>query len=158
MKLYIKERVFSWGDKFDVWDENGDVQYTVAGEVFTWGKKLHVYDATGRERIYIQQELLTWMPCYHIFIDGQEALQIRRKFTFFRPQYYIEGLNWQIDGDYFGHNYRITQNGRMVAEIEKAWMRWGDSYELTFTDATTILPALAAIITIDCIDESNNDT
>ncbi len=37
MKLYIKEKVFSWGDKFTVMDAAGEPRYSVEGEVFTWG-------------------------------------------------------------------------------------------------------------------------
>ena len=44
MKLYIKQKVFSWGDKFTVKDVNGEDRYFVEGEIFSWGKKLHVYD------------------------------------------------------------------------------------------------------------------
>ena len=49
MKLYIKEKVFSLGDKFTVNDAYGEDKYVVEGEVFSWGKKLHVYDRIGRE-------------------------------------------------------------------------------------------------------------
>ena len=40
MKLYIKEKVVSWGDKFTVKDAYGEDKYIVEGEVFSWGKKL----------------------------------------------------------------------------------------------------------------------
>ena len=36
MKLYIKEKVFSWGDKFTVKDAYGEDKYIVEGEVFTF--------------------------------------------------------------------------------------------------------------------------
>ena len=49
MKLYIKQKVFSWGDKFTVKDASGEDRYYVEGEVFSWGKKLHVYDEYNRE-------------------------------------------------------------------------------------------------------------
>ena len=52
MKLYIKERVFSWGDKFTVKDAYGEDKYIVEGEVFSWGKKLHVYDRSGSEVLF----------------------------------------------------------------------------------------------------------
>ena len=44
MKLYIKQKVFSWGDKFTVKDEAGRDRYYVEGEIFTFGRKLHVYE------------------------------------------------------------------------------------------------------------------
>ena len=45
MKLYMKEKVFSWTDKFTIVNERQKVRYTVEGEFFSFGKKLHVYDA-----------------------------------------------------------------------------------------------------------------
>ena len=42
MKLYIKQKVFSWVDRFTVFDETGADKYYVEGEFFSWGKKLHV--------------------------------------------------------------------------------------------------------------------
>ena len=41
MKLYIREKVFSWGDKFTVKDQYGNDKYIVQGEVFSFGKINH---------------------------------------------------------------------------------------------------------------------
>ena len=49
MKLLIKQRVFSWGDAYDIYDENGNVKYVVKAEIFALGHQLHVYDANGFE-------------------------------------------------------------------------------------------------------------
>ena len=61
MKLYIKQHIFTWGDRFSIFDENGNERYYVEGEIFTWGKKLHLYDHQGREQAFIQQEVLTFL-------------------------------------------------------------------------------------------------
>ena len=53
MKLYIKQKVFSWGDKFRIYDEYENDKYYVEGEVFTFGKKLHLYSKLGNEIAYI---------------------------------------------------------------------------------------------------------
>ena len=37
MKLYIKQRVFSWRDRFTIKDESGNDRYAAEGEFFTWG-------------------------------------------------------------------------------------------------------------------------
>ena len=42
MEFYIKQRIFSFGDKFSVYDADGTVLYSAEGEVFTFGKKLHL--------------------------------------------------------------------------------------------------------------------
>ena len=44
MKLLIKQRVFSWTDTYDVYDEAGNPKYYVKAEFFTLGHRIHVYD------------------------------------------------------------------------------------------------------------------
>ena len=38
MKLYIKQKVFSWVDRFTVFDETGADKYHVEGEFFSWAR------------------------------------------------------------------------------------------------------------------------
>lgn len=151
MKLYIKQKVFSWCDKFTVKDEAGRDRYYVEGEVFTFGKKLHVYDMSGNEVAFIKQEVWSWMPQYYVFCGGRQIAQIKREFTFFLPKYRIEGLGWEIDGSFMAHDYEITQNGRPIVSIRKEWMTWGDSYELSITDPRDEIVALSVVLTIDCV-------
>ena len=47
MRLYIKQAVFSWRDRFAVRDEFGGDRYFAEGEFFSMGKQLHVYDSNG---------------------------------------------------------------------------------------------------------------
>ena len=49
MRLLIKQRVFSWSDTYDVYDEEGNVRYFVRAEVFALGHQIHVYDAAHVE-------------------------------------------------------------------------------------------------------------
>ena len=157
MNLYIKERVFTWGDKFDVCDRNGNPKYYVEGEVFSWGKKLHVYDRYDREVAFIKQELFTWMPAYKVYVNQNEVATIRREFSFFFPRYAVDGLGWEVEGSFLEHNYQITQNGRHIVSIEKEWMTWGDTYELTIADDADEIVALAVVLTIDCMVEQRNN-
>ena len=158
MNLYIQERIFTWGDKFDVCDREGRMKYYVEGEVFSWGKKLHVYDPYNREVAFIKQELFTFLPCYTVFVGGREVAQIRKQFSLFFPKYYVDGPNWDVDGSFWEHNYRITKNGRTVVSIEKEWLTWGDTYELSIADDADEIVALAVVLTIDCVvEQQNND-
>ena len=156
MKLYIKEKVFSWGDKFTVKDEYGYDKYVVEGEVFSWGKKLHIYDMTGREVAFIKQEVWSFLPRYYVFCGGQQVAEIKKEFTFLFPKYSIEGLGWEIDGSFLAHEYEITKGGRTIVTISKEWMTWGDSYELNIANPADEILALAVVITIDCVMESNS--
>ena len=64
MNLYMKQRVFSWNDRFTIYDANGQDRFYVEGELLSWGKKLHLYDLLGNERIFISQKVLTFLPNY----------------------------------------------------------------------------------------------
>ena len=120
MKLYIKQKVFSWVDRFTVFDETGADKYHVEGEFFSWGKKLYVTDLTGHETAFIQQKVFSMMPRFFVYIDGVERAEIVKRLTFFYEKYEIEGLDWTIEGDFWAHEYRITQNGREVVSISRS--------------------------------------
>ena len=156
MKLYIKEKVFSWGDKFTVKDAYGEDKYIVEGEVFTFGKKLHVYDRAGREVAFIKQEIWSFLPRYYVFCGDRQIAEIKKEFTFLFPRYTSEGLGWEIDGSFMAHDYQITKRDRKIVTISKEWMTWGDSYELDIADPADELVALAVVIAIDCVTEASS--
>ena len=83
MKLYIKQKVFSWNDKFTVKTSYGEDKYAVEGELFSLGKKLHVYDMSGREVAFIQQKIFSFLPRYFVFVGDTQVAEIVKKFSFF---------------------------------------------------------------------------
>ena len=157
MKLYFKQRVFSFKQRTDIFDEFGNVLFTAEGELFSLGRRMHIYDQNRFEVGFVQQRLLHLMPRFSVYINGQYIADVVREFTFFKNNYRIEGLNWQIDGDLFAHDYRITCGGQYIASIHKHWMTWGDSFEIDIAYEQDTIMALAVIIAIDyVIDQSNN--
>lgn len=156
MKLYIKEKVFSLGDKFTVKDEFERDKYVVEGEIFTWGKKLHIYDMTGQEVAFIKQEVWSFLPRYYVFCNGSQVAEIKKEFSFLFPKYSIEGLGWEIEGSFTAHEYEIDRNGQTIVSISKEWLTWGDSYELNILNPADEIIALAVVITIDCVNEAGS--
>ena len=156
MKLYIKEEVFSWGDKFTVKDEYGNDKYFVQGEVFSWGKKLHVYDSVDREVAFIKQEVWSLLPRFYVFCGDEQIAEIKKEFTFLFPKYSIQGLGWEIEGKLMAHDYEIIKNGKSIVTISKEWMTWGDSYELNIANPEDEIVALAVVLTIDCVMEASS--
>ena len=156
MKLYIKEKVFSWGDKFTVKDEYGNDKYFVQGEVFSWGKKLHVYDSVDREVAFIKQEVWSLLPRFYVLCGDEQIAEIKKEFTFLFPKYSIQGLGWEIKGRLMAHDYEIIKNGNSIVTISKEWMTWGDSYELNIANPEDEIVALAVVLTIDCVMEASS--
>ena len=44
MRLLFRQRMFSWFDSYDIYDENGNTVYVVKGQL-SWGHLLNIYDA-----------------------------------------------------------------------------------------------------------------
>ena len=157
MKLYIKQKVFSWNDKFSVYDANGEERYFVEGEFFSWGKKLHVYNIHGEEVAFIKQQVFSFLPKFFVFCGERQVAEIKKEFTFFRQKYTVAGLDWDVDGNMWAHNYDITKNGSHIVSINKEWMTWGDSYELDIAEGEDEIVALAVVLTIDCVVEAQRN-
>ncbi len=155
MKLYIKQKVFSWRNKFTVKTELGDDKYLVEAEPFTMGRKLCIYNIAGGEVACIQQESWIGRPRFAVYCLGRQVAVIRKEFTFFRPKYVIEGLGWEIEGDFWTHDYRIREFGSIIASISKEWFTWGDSYVLNIQDPEVEVVALAVVLAIDRVISSD---
>lgn len=158
MKLYIKQRVFSWKDKFSVFDENENLQYFAESEIFTFGKKLHLFDACGMQVSFISETVTFFMPRFSIIRNGEEVAEVVREFTFFRPKYRIDGLGWRVEGDVFDHDYWLTDaNGDIITTVRKAWFTWGDTYEIDIADGVDPVIALSVVLIIDAVLANQNN-
>lgn len=157
MKLCIRQKVFSFGDKFNVYDEYGEVKFTVWGEIFSFGKKLHVEDRYGREVIFISQRIFTFKPKFELSIIGNDTVEIVKEITFFRHEYSIPAWNIKIHGNFLAHDYNVSLDCSEIAFVSKEWLTWGDTYVIDIPDPSHELLSLACVLVVDCCMESNND-
>ena len=123
MKLLFKQRIFSWFDSYDIYDEQGNTVYEVKGQL-AWGHCLKIFDAYGNEIGSVRERVLTFMPKFEIY-QGQNYLGcISKELTFFRPRYHIDYNGWQIEGNFCEWDYQIEDSsGQMVAVISKELFR-----------------------------------
>lgn len=157
MNLYMKQEVFTWGDKFWIYDQYGNGKYYVEGEVFSFGKKLHVYDVNRNELVYIEQKLLTWLPKYEIYTPEGLAAEVVKDFTFFHQRYEVNGPGWVVEGDFFDHDYQISDNNGVIAAVTKEWFTFGDAYQIQVADHLKDVFIVAIVLVIDaCIAAQKN--
>jgi len=156
MKLYMKQKVFSWKDRFTIMDSFGEDKYFVEGEFLSLGKKLHITDINGRELAFVKQKLITLMPKFTIEINGREIAEIVKKITLFTPKYFVNGLGWEVEGDLFAHDYSIRDGSRIIVSIHKQWMSWGDTFELDVDSDENEVVALAVVLAIDAVMDANS--
>ena len=148
MRLYFKQRFFSWLDSYDIYDDEGNTAFTVEGKL-SWGHCLHVNDAYGRHIGTLQEKVFTLLPQFEIYINDAYVGCIKKEFTFFKPQFTIDCNGWQVDGQWMEWDYTIMDGGRQVAAISKELFHWTDTYILDIADPRDALGVLLVALAID---------
>lgn len=158
MKLLIRQRVFSWTDTYDIYDEWENPCFFVESEFFTLGHQIHVNDVgTGQEVGSVHQKLFALTPQFELVIGGMDMGYIRKEFTLFRPRYHLSMNGWQVQGDVFGWEYDVVdQGGHCIMHITKELFHWGDTYVLDIPEARNGVLCLLIAIAIDAANCDND--
>lgn len=149
MKLLIKQRVFSWSDTYDIYDEDENPKYYVKAEMFSWGHQLHVYDCFNNEIGIIHQKVFSFLPEFSIEMQGEIVGTIYKNFTFFKNNYEVDFKGWKVEGNYTGWNYDVYDGDELILNISKKLFTWGDTYVLDFVDEKDEIDGLMLVIAID---------
>lgn len=157
MKLLFKQRLFSWLDSYDIYNEAGETVYTVRGQL-AWGHCLKIYDAHGREVGTVRERILAFLPKFEMYISERYIGCISREFTFFRPKYNIDCNGWQVEGDFFEWDYTVSDStGKNVASVSKELFNWTDTYIIDVCQPQDALCALMLVLAIDAEKCSRKD-
>lgn len=157
MQLYICQRMFSWTDRYDVYDETGKARYEVKTEFFSFGHQIHVYDKqTGREVGAIHEKLLSLLPRFSLVVNGQHQGVVWKEFTLFRPRYHVDFRNWEVQGDLMGWDYRVVAGTQQIMSIGKKIFNWTDAYVLRYDNPANELPGLLLVLAIDAANCTDN--
>ena len=156
MKLLFKQRMFSWFDSYDIYNEAGETVYEVKGQL-AWGHCLKIFDANGRELGMVKQKVLTFLPKFEIYIGGNYVGCITKEFSLFRPVFNIDFNGWRVDGNFFEWDYNfINPWGNCIATVSKQLFNWTDTYVIDILDSEDALAALMLVLAIDAEKCSRN--
>lgn len=149
MKLLFKQRLFSWFDSYDIYDEAGNVAYTVKGQL-SWGHRLKIFDLQEREIGTVQERIFTFLPKFEIYLGDSYVGCISKEFTLFKPVFDIDYNGWHVEGDFFEWDYRIVDmSDRCVATISKEIFNWTDTYVIDVCNSEDALGVLMLVLAID---------
>lgn len=156
MKLLFKQRMFSWFDSYDIYDEAGNVAFVVKGQ-FSWGHLLNIYDAFGNHVGTLKEEIFHFMPRFSMYFGDNFVGQIRKEFTFFKPSYVLDCNGWYVQGDLMGWNYNvIAPNNQFVMHAEKELFNWTDTYIIDIANPEDALTSLMIVLAIDAANCDDN--
>lgn len=149
MRLLFKQRMFSWFDSYDIYDEAGETVYVVKGQL-SWGHCLKIYDAAGYEIGTVQERVLTFLPKFELYLGGQYIGCISKEFSFFKPRFNIDCNGWQVEGDFWEWDYTIVSDaGEPLAAVSKQLFNWTDTYVIDVYNPQDALCALMLVLAID---------
>ena len=154
MRYQLKQKIWSWGNDFQINDSNGDPIFRVDGHVFSWGDKLSFQDMQGNELAFISQKLLTFMPKYELYRNGELFAEIIKEFTWFKSQFTLDvpGPNdYEIEGSFWEYEYKFNRSGRNVASVSRAYWSWSDTYGVDIIDGEDDIAILATVVIIDLV-------
>lgn len=157
MKLLFKQRFFSWLDSYDIFDESGQVLYTVKGQL-SWGHCLKIFDHAGREVGMVEERIFSFLPKFEMYEGDAYLGCICKELSFFRPKFSIEYNGWQVEGDFFEWDYEIRSghDDRLIATVSKELFKWTDTYVIDVGDPADALHALMLVLAIDAEKCSRN--
>ncbi|MGI5968940.1 MAG: LURP-one-related/scramblase family protein [Lachnospiraceae bacterium] len=156
MKLLFKQRLFSWFDSYDIYNEAGETVYTVKGQL-SWGHCLKIFDTYGNEIGTVKERILTFLPKFEIYLEDKYIGCISKEFTFLKPKYNIDYNGWHIEGDFFEWDYSIlSQGGQNIATVSKQLFNLTDTYIIDVNDSQDALCALMLVLAIDAEKCSRN--
>lgn len=158
MKLYIKQKVFSFGDKYDIYDASGKPVFYVDSELITMTPRIHLYNLNKEELFYIKRKVTFFMARYEIYQQGTLVAEVEQKISLFKNQLNIHSAygEFTLNGDVFAHNFDILKDGRPYGTVRKQWLSWGDSYELEVNEHEVVPYFCSLVIAIDnCLHNGN---
>lgn len=155
-QLYIRQQVFSIGEKFTVYDQMEQAQYFVEGSFMQIPKNFTIYNRRNEEIAKITKKVFSWMPKFYVDIRRNPQIIIEKELTFFKAKYKILAKDITVDGNWWDMDFDIFQRGKPIARISKKWFTWGDTYEVNILDESLEELIISLVIAIDCVksDES----
>lgn len=156
MKLLFKQRLFSWFDSYDIYDENGNTVYIVKGQL-SWGHKLNIYNLSGEHIGTIKEEILAFLPKFTLYIGDRYVGEIKKELTFLRPKFHLNCKGWSIEGNYLEWDYSVVNSSNApIMYASKQIFNLADTYEIDVVNPEDSIYALMIVLAIDVAKCSDN--
>ena len=151
MKLLFKQKLFSWFDSYDIYNENNEIVFSVKGQL-SWGHKFEIYDRDGNYLVTVKQVIFSWLPRYEIYEGENFKGSIKKEFSWFKPKFTIDVNNWHVEGDFLQWDYTIVDgSNNIIATISKELFNLTDTYVIDVNMDENGLYAMIVVIVIDAI-------
>ena len=161
MKTFlVKQKFRLGGERFDIKDDRGVVNYQVEGSFFQIPKTFTIYDAYGEQVSEISKEFFTLLPRFTIQLRNGSNFVIRKKLTFWRDKYEFDNLGLRIEGNIWDLNFKLLDDrDQLIAEIRKEIFHLTSTYTVTVYEdsyADLVISLCVAIDYVEMLESQSN--
>ena len=161
MKTFlVKQKFRLGGERFDIKDDRGVVNYQVEGSFFQIPKTFTIYDAYGEQVSEFSKEFFTLLPRFTIQLRNGSNFVIRKKLTFFRDKYEFDDLGLRIEGNIWDLNFKLLDDrDQVIAEIRKEIFHLTSTYTVTVYEdsyADLVISLCVAIDYVEMLESQSN--
>ena len=161
MKTFlVKQKFRLGGERFDIKDDRGVVNYQVEGSFFQIPKTFTIYDAYGEQVSEISKEFFTLLPRFTIQLRNGSNFVIRKKLTFWRDKYEFDNLGLRIKGNIWDLNFKLLDDrDQVIAEIRKEIFHLTSTYTVTVYEdsyADLVISLCVAIDYVEMLESQSN--
>lgn len=149
MILKFRQKIFSWFDSYDVFNEYNQVVYRIRGRL-DWGHRFVIFDANGKQVGMIREKIISLLPQFQIFDQyGRQVGSVHKQISFFRNKYFVDLNGWHVQGDILDWSFHIMDRNRDVAYINRKLIAFTDTFFLNIYDPKDALLVLMCVVAID---------
>lgn len=152
MKRLIQQKGFFLRDGLEIFDEEGELRFTVDCAINALPRKLRLRDAKGKEMALICRKLSPLRPVYTVTIEETE-LRVIKKATLFKQIYEIRPLGWVAEGDPSSREYLVKEGEREIASIAPGVLTRSSRTEIEIADEKNELPVVCTALVIRSVLE-----
>lgn len=158
MKTYlVKQKFRLGGERFDIKNDLGMVEYQVEGSFLKIPKTFTIYDVAGEQVSEIRKEVLTFLPRFKIQLSNGDSFYIRKKLTFWKDKYEFDNLGLRIEGNVWDLNFKLLDDrDQLVAEISKQVFTLTSTYQVAVYEEKYANLVISLCLAIDYVEMTEN--
>ena len=158
MKTYlVKQKFRLGGERFDIKNDLGMVEYQVEGSFLKIPKTFTVFDVEGQKVSHITKKTFSLLPQFTVELEDGSSFFIRKKLTLFRDKYDISNLGLRIEGNIWDLDFKLLDDrDQLVAEISKQVFTLTSTYEVTVYEEEYADLVISLCLAIDYVEMTEN--
>lgn len=149
----MTEKLVSLGDDFWIENASGQRAFKVDGKALRVRETLIIRDMQGNAVAEIQEKIARIKDTMDIARNGRTIATVKKALiTPLRGRFSINvqgAPDMDAQGNILGHEFKIEQGGRPIAEVSKKWFRIRDSYGVDIQSGQDDALILAIAVVID---------